>query len=395
MLRHDPAGVGATASASTASAQAALARRLDGVPLSRWAYAVEAVGTQRISVRLSYRIGGVDSTDVVRHRVMTVQGAASALRVSSDVPAPGTATDLWDEGPVRTLRVGRALVITGASADRPASADLPATANSPATADGASANSPVAAVDPADLARRADAAIPEVSAIWGRGWAQRVVVLVPGSATAWQHVTGLAQDDGVAAVSLGASTSGRPAPAAAGDVPGGQRIVVDPEAFRRLSAVGRDVVLRHEIAHLASASVTAPGMPTWLVEGAADVVGFTGSGLSVQQAAQELAALVRSGRPPAALPSDEDYRGSRASVAYEEGWLAARLITQRIGNPGLLEVYRDVATAARSSRGAAAAVRDALDGALRRRLGWDLATFTARWRSALGAQLGVAPGPTA
>jgi hypothetical protein len=264
--------------------------------------------------------------------------------------------------------------------------------------------------DAHDLANRVDAAVPAAAGFWRTSWPRPVVVLVPASLAHWQELTGLPPDPQVAAVTLGASstetsrtgggaasgsastTPGRDARANAspGSIAGGQRIVVDPVAYRRLSDAGRSVVLRHEVEHLVSASHTPPGMPSWLVEGTADVVGFTGSAIPVPQAAEELAAVVRRSGPPASLPSNADYLGGSSSVAYEEGWLACRLIDRDKGAAALRSFYDGVAGGIRARGGTPSAgeLNATLGNAMHQATGWSVSDFVNRWRADLVHELG-------
>jgi hypothetical protein len=297
---------------------------------------------------------------------------------------------LSDEGPVQVVRGARSVVIDNTRSG----------------------------IDAHDLARRVDAAVPMASGFWRTAWPQPVVVLVPASLAHWQRLTGLPPDPDVAAVSLGATsgqtaetshaspTGGQAAGSTASAVPsgrssggtssgsvdGGQRVVVDPGAYRRLSDAGRSVVLRHEVEHLVSATHTPPGMPSWLVEGTADVIGFTGSAIPVPQAAQELAALVRRGSTPASLPSDADFSGGSSSVAYEEGWLACRLIDRSKGPGGLRSFYDGVAAGVRAHGGTLANQQRAslVSDALHQAIGWSLSDFVARWQADLKHELGSA-----
>lgn len=313
--------------------------------------------------------------------------AASSSASLTRPPAPESQADavraLRSEGPLQVVRGARAVVVASVRSG----------------------------IDAHDLARRVDAAVPAASKLWATTWSQPVVVLVPASLAHWQQLTGLQPDPEVAAVSLGASSvetsqSGGGASAATSTSPGGnvsagastastgggQRIVVDPVAYPRLSDAGRSVVLRHEVEHLVSAAHTPPGMPSWLVEGTADVVGFTGSGIPVPQAAQELAARVRRSGPPASLPADADFSGGSSSVAYEEGWLACRLIERAKGAAALRGFYDRVGAGIRAHRGSLVeGQRSAIVGdALRQATGWSLNDFVARWQADLQRELGSA-----
>ncbi|NRQ37823.1 hypothetical protein HII36_39245 [Nonomuraea sp. NN258] len=206
-----------------------------------------------------------------------------------------------------------------------------------------------------DLARRADAAGRRVAGVLGRP--VRAVVVVPASASEAAGLAGVGRLDGLAAL------------ADAG------RVVVVPEFFARLTPVGRDVVLTHELTHVAAGT---DGLPVWLYEGFADYVGYRDAGLPVRTAAAELAAEVRAGRVPRELPGPEAFApgqrdGDRLARAYQEAWLACRFLADRFGEESLVRLYRDARTAG-------------VDRALAA-LGLTAATLTARWRAYVREQL--------
>jgi hypothetical protein len=122
-------------------------------------------------------------------------------------------------------------------------------------------------------------------------------------------------------------------------------------------------------------------MPTWLVEGFADFVGYRDSGVPVSVIGQDLRALVRGGRWPGRLPADRDFHGDspRLPAAYEEAWSACRLIAGRIGVPGLVRLYRQVGTT--PGNGAAA-----VDAALRHFLHISSTQFVAQWGQSVRAE---------
>ncbi|ONH37219.1 MULTISPECIES: hypothetical protein [Protofrankia] len=274
-----------------------------------------------------------------------------------------------------------------------------------------------------EIRRDADEALRYVRAVWDGPWADRVVVEVPAGGAGFRAASGRAGADGEAAVAVlpreargpGASAAARAlsgdgsgdatdggtaspgcppggcAPGVSsggtdsgigGDGPGVGRVIVNPEVYDRLSVEGRQVVLRHEFTHLASADVTGAGTPTWLVEGLAETVGHAGVRLAVARAATELAAEVRAGRLPDALPDDAAFSATDGSVPvrYQESWLACRLIADRVGLDGMIRFYRQVGTDGGDPR-------TRLADALRAVLGVTEADFVTQWRSYLGELL--------
>jgi hypothetical protein len=222
------------------------------------------------------------------------------------------------------------------------------------------------------------AAVPRVSAAWGP-WRERVVVLVPDDT---EELAGLLGSDGdlsrIAAVATAELRGGR------GEYdPAGDRVLVNPETFAGLGAVGRQVVLTHEVTHVATRRASGPAVPGWLAEGFADLVGYTEVDLPLSVTAADLAGEVRADRVPAALPADADFEGGspRLSQAYQGAWLAVRLLDERHGRAALLRFYR--AVGARRGVPAATAVEDAL----RAELGTTTAALTADWRASLSRRL--------
>jgi hypothetical protein len=211
--------------------------------------------------------------------------------------------------------------------------------------------------------------------VWG-AWHEKVVVLLPGDAReAAALVPNVADLRKLAAVTAAELD-------AAGGPPLGARIVVNPGPFGKLSRGGREVVMRHEITHVATRAVTGEATPYWLSEGFADYVAYAGEPDDPPQIARELAAEVRAGRIPQRLPGEAEFApdGLRLAQAYEASWLACRLVAERIGAQGLVRFYRAVS----AGPGAADA---ALDSGLRSVLGLTTEQFVALWRSYVREQL--------
>jgi hypothetical protein len=205
----------------------------------------------------------------------------------------------------------------------------------------------------AGIAAVADRAGRTVGEVWGEGAGTRVVVQVPGTVAeaAWLAGTTAAALDGLAAVATA------------------RTVVVVPGGFARLTAVGRAVVLTHELTHVATGAATTTRVPIWLSEGFADYVGYRDSGLAVSEVAAELAAEVRAGVVPVRLPERHDFGtgSARLAQAYQEAWLACRYLAGRYGERALVTVYRD------ALRGG--------DAPALARLGLDRASLTAGWRA--------------
>lgn len=207
-----------------------------------------------------------------------------------------------------------------------------------------------------ELARRADSAGRRVSAVLGRP--VRPLVVVPESSRDAARLAGVGRVDGLAAVA------------------DGRRVIVVPEPFATLTPTGRDVVLTHELTHVVAGT---DGLPVWLYEGFADYVGYRDAGLPVATAAAELAAEVRAGRLPSALPGPAAFAADgrdpdRLARAYQEAWLACRFLADRFGEGTLVRLYR-------------AAQAGGVDRALAS-LGLSVATLTARWRAYVRERLG-------
>lgn len=340
------------------------------LPLSSWSYHLEGetdakgaesaasrrFGTDAVIVRisLSYAIRGVDRIPThhdlwwtfVRHDGQVVVTADDGLAQAGGQSWHGP----WDFGPLVVRRGAHSLVL-----GHPDSAG---------------------ALD--GVRSTVDAAVPAVTSVWGPDWAQEVAAIVPSTE---EELLAQAGQSSQATLTVAAVAISDGQTAVSGEVYG-QRLIVNPAALRQLSPVGQQIVIRHEITHLAAASATSAASPTWLVEGFADYVGNLGSGQAVTTTAAELTADIRHGREPRALPTADAFSTEGQSAqAYEGAWLACRLIAQRAGQHGLVRFYRLVGGSPLSADAAVAA-------GLRRVLHQSTAQFTEQWRNYLIAQLG-------
>lgn len=338
---------------------------LRAVPLASWRYDLAddgALGTESPYLRryaattadvwapvatLRYQLRGFDATPTAVRQFFTFVERDGRWLTASDTDFPGderkTERDVWDFGPVAVVTGSRSLVL-----GHPGHTSLLR-----------------------DVARQVDAAIPRVSNVWGTNWSRKAVVVVPETQRELAAILGDGTDlSRIAAVAVAEL------PSDAGSHPVGNRVIVNPPNFRRLGANGRRVVLTHEVTHVATRDATGTDVPTWLVEGFADYVGYLGTGLGPKAICQELAADVRAGRRPTELPNDTDFAGTnpRLAQAYEAAWLAVRLIADRVGRAGLVAFYR-------------AAGQTDLTDAMSTHLHTTPATFTAAWRSYVTREL--------
>lgn len=231
-------------------------------------------------------------------------------------------------------------------------------------------------VDEATLtayAAMADRAVAEVSTRWTRAWPRRVSVVAPKDATQFREQVGRADDlSQVAAITDGPiGPDGR----ATGD-----RIVLNPDAFARLTPEGRQFVLTHESTHVAVRSSLAGVAPLWLVEGYADHVGYSASERRVTELAAPLLEKVAEGTGPTRLPTQGDLDPGRGEIApgYLASWLAVELIARQHGEPALRRFYE-----ASTVDGSPAQADTAMDRAFADVLGTSRAAFTRAWLSDL------------
>jgi hypothetical protein len=344
--------------------QSAEIAALAAVPLQSWSYQVSspvtdgaalAAASKRfgapatiVHLSLQYQLAGVDPEPSVHDLWWTfVRRGGSVFAAADDDLARTGGTSWrgpWDFGPVQVYRGAASLVLSH----------------------------PGSGVNPAAIGAAADAAVRAVSGVIGTGWAQRVGVVVTSSAT---ELDALGGDSAVTDIS--AVTVFDLAPGADG-APTGARVLLDPASVARLTPTGLATVLRHEITHIATAAATTINSPRWLVEGLAEYVANLGDRRPPTTIAAELRREVVAGTVPAALPTDAEFAAgaARAAQAYEESWLACRLIAARAGTAGLLRLYRTV--------GASAAPGDGpVTTGMRAVLHESVAQFVAQWRAYL------------
>jgi hypothetical protein len=186
----------------------------------------------------------------------------------------------------------------------------------------------------------ADSAVRRVKQVWGTDWNSHVVLVTPSTTEEFAELLlssaahGL---DQVAAITQGEVDLGQRAK--------GDRVVINPTAFTALQSDGRQVVITHELTHVAIRSSTTWPVPIWLSEGMADYVGYSGLDLPRTRVASELLTLVRQGKGPTALPTAADFDPTRTKIApsYSASWLAVSRLVDIYGQAKVVSFYRAIA----------------------------------------------------
>jgi hypothetical protein len=305
--------------------QEQLFERLSAVPLEGWAYEVTGTGPDLteeraaalpdgaaiVRVRLTTRLAGTAAT-TEREQFLTVapRGGRWLLAGDTDAEPNGLRTqrDLWDLGPVQVQR-GRSSVVVADSRDTPRH-------------------------EVARLVEQADRAVDQVDRVWRSDWSRRPLVLLPRSQEDMATVIG---SDGDGLAQIAAVTTGT----VDGGASRGDRVVVNPAAFGTLGPLGRQVVLSHEMTHVATRETGVRPVPIWLSEGFADYVAYDANRLPVEIVAGDVLDDVRAGEGPARLPDDADFDAGKGDIAaaYEGAWLACRMVAARHGEAGLVRLY--------------------------------------------------------
>lgn len=357
------------ASTEFATRQQKVFANLASVPLASWSYQLAGNGPtlsqQRLTalgadeawvarVVLEYSLAGSGAGPVRREQYLTLVPRGDQWLLAADTDGE-TAVDLWDLGPVQVHRSKRSLLL--------GTADAPTLER---------------------MAGEVAQASTRVDATWGATWPRTVLVLVPEDQA--QMAALLGRDDPTGLDQIAAVTTGEiglDSSATSAD-----RIIVNPDGFSQLGELGRDVVLTHELTHVATRATTTVAVPIWLSEGFADYVAYKSTGLSTRRVAKDVLDEVRRGDGPKQLPDTRDFDPTLHDIApaYAGAWLAVRMIADEDGEDTLLRFYRAVAggqgTAsqnAASTPGASTASQTAVASAFATVLGTNEEQFTSQW----------------
>ena len=291
-------------------------------------------GSRVAAVRVAWRYAGTDQRALVSAVELLIAPEGTRAALAGTRPAPGERTPLWLLEDLTVRRQGRVLV----------AGEHPATA--------------------ARLLRQATRAV-QVVARRVPGWRGELVVEAPATAQAFRATSGASA---AAARSIAAATT----TADGSTMPGSPaRVYVNPRVFAPLGPAGQQIVLSHEVAHVAVGDPST-SVPLWLSEGFADWVALADSRVPVRVLASQVRALVADEGAPSRFPGRGQLAAGNPDVgaAYESAWLAVRLIATTYGEADLLRFRGAV-----ESRG--------VDRAFRTVLETSTAAFTRSWRREL------------
>ncbi len=318
----------------------------DGPSLSAERAAEVGPGAWVARVIMVYRLADADVADVRRESYLTFVQRAGTWFVADDSDGAQN-RDLWDLGPVAVVRGDRSLIL--------------------GTADGPMLQ---------DIADRTDRAARSVDTVWGNEWPRTVVVQVPKDQS--QMAVLLNRTDETGLEQIAAVTTGEVGQT---DGPAADRVIVNPAGFARLRDSGPDVVLTHELTHVATRAQGPGQVPLWVSEGFADYVSYNGLGLSRRQVADDVLVRVAEGNGPTALPSDSDFDPANGLIApsYSASWLAMDLIARDHGQDKAVAFYRAQVGVYSGGGTVAGPAPLSSEEAFRAVLGTDQASFQVLW----------------
>jgi hypothetical protein len=339
--------------------QATLFERMRTTPFSAFAYRVldqradtrlrrryraEQVEVARVQAR--YRFRGQDASPVLARYSYTFALTRSGWRIAGDGDGRFRGRDdveIWDSGPVRTVRSARTLIV----------------------------HHPGQEVLAGRLLRIADKGYAQVGAAWTGRWERKAVILVPRDEREAERLVGARDLARVAAVASSSVESG------AAERVLGNRIVVNTDNVSRYNELNLQILITHEMTHVATRTL-GDGVPLLLVEGFADWAALKPLGYPFRVTRPALARL--GSRFDGALPRDAEFRGPQAAVAYDEGSAFCLWVAETAGPAKLQALYRQFA-------GSDPPTSAQLDRGFRRVLGISRRTAEGRWAAWVRAQL--------
>lgn len=303
--------------------QATFYDNIHGVPLASWVSTLDPRTAQRMpgagaeswsySVVTVYAFDGLSDEKAVLDQRVDVARRPEGWRIT-DIADQHTRIEPWDIGRTTAVHDGRIVVLGIGASERELTA----------------------------IERQAAAAVPRVDAVWRGRWEHGTVVVMPADATEAAALSGTEQIEPLAAVATGGSGVD-----AAGHLHRWDRVVINPSAWKRMSAIGRLVVLTHELTHVATLAGGRDGLSSavwWLVEGIADYAMMLNQSLGDYDAIPEVRKFVRDswdgdpaiGQPAYGATTEE------AAARYGVAFLAVWRMAESYGQDAMLDFFGKV-----------------------------------------------------
>lgn len=346
--------------------QKAIFANLAQVPFYSWDYYAnesapirdisQGAGNQAFVVPVVFQYSFADSagqrlpqTSPIRRSVsVVVVGRGGIWRISGF--AKSSAVEPWHQGRVRVTWGRRSLLLSVGSSQ-----------------------------DFTPLVQQLDAAGQHVDSLWGRTWPRVTVAVLPRTQNDLAELLGRPPNTGLDQIA--AMTSGevkRPADVQAGY--SSDRVLLNPNGFPALGELGKRVVLRHELTHVATRSLAQQPVPMWLSEGYADYVAYHGLTLDERRiAASAIAKYGKQTSPQLPTRDDFDARKGRVAPAYGGAWLAVVALSRTGGADSVRSIYRQTA-GVNSAQPGKADPETAANQAIKAEKGWTRADFIQAWR---------------
>jgi hypothetical protein len=159
----------------------------------------------------------------------------------------------------------------------------------------------------------------------------------------------------------------------------GDTVYVVPRSATRLTDVGLEAVLAHEMTHVALRSRARGPVPRWLEEGLAQEVAYRHLDVDRAELLRPLTTQLARVGLPSRLPTDADLdAGARdAQASYLSAWRAVHVLAERRGVPAVVTMYLACAAHDGAATGCEADVKTVF--------GQDGESFVTAWRADLAA----------
>jgi hypothetical protein len=223
----------------------------------------------------------------------------------------------------------------------------------------------------AQLLDEAEAAMRLARERWPLPWSERVAVLVPADVDELADLLNVTFD----LDSFVAFATATPVVEPGEHRLTGARIVLNPDRFDARDARTRELVLVHELLHVASRPYAATSTPLWLEEGVAQALGE-------QRSSTGTRLLDAAGAPGRRLPLDAEFTtGGRDGIhlAYQRAWSFTDHLVGRFGAERVARFYEQVGVGSVREPGT---VGYRVDRAAREVFEASLDDLVASWRSA-------------